>query len=354
MSKPILSAFLSVAGPKLTDTEKKLLEKHNPVGITLFNRNLLNKSQAQDLICQIHNAVDNNDIFIALDQEGGRVNRLKAAGFEDYASQNVLGRINSPEIVANHCRLIAADMHSIGANLNFAPILDLEHPETNPVLQTRCFGSDKVQTAKLGKIMVNEYIANGICPCIKHLPGHGRAMADPHLSLPIINATIAALADDFFPFQHLNHAPAGMTAHILIPEIDNKNPITFSSYGIQHIIRGMIGFDGFLISDSIDMKALRGTILEKAQASWEAGCDAICYCGGKEDELFFLCQEGKNLSDKALERYDNLKKVLQNKKNSIKLDNERKKYYSEINQFAEEKINYDATEVLHQMQKGEK
>ncbi len=354
MTRPVLAALLSVKGPNLSDEEKKLFARANPIGITLFNRNLVDPLQTAELIKEVKETIGRDDVIIAADQEGGRVNRLKAIGFGNYASAQTLGTINTPEIIKLHSRLIANDMRLIGANMNFAPVLDVEYPQTTAALKSRCYGNNEQQIATLGKYACQQYIQDGICPCIKHMPGHGRAVSDPHLGLPIINSSIKQMAKDFYPFQQLQNCPAGMTAHILLPQIDNLNPITLSAKGIREVIRGQIGFKGFLISDAIEMGALKGTILERARTAWQAGCDAVCYCSGRIDEMTALCREAKFLDGAALERFERIKQVIGKNKSVINLDNERKTYYSVVKQFAEEKINYDATEVLHQMEKGER
>lgn len=353
MEKPILAAILSISGTALTDSEKKLLSECNPLGITLFNRNLQTAVQTKNLISEIKETIGRDDIIIAADQEGGRVNRLKAAGFPDYTYQKILGDIDDIAFTTRHCRLMAQDMLSVGINFNYAPSLDIEYPQTTPALQGRCFGTDKDLVTKHGKIVVETYMEHGICPCIKHMPGHGRAENDPHLGLPVITAPLADLTNDFAPFMALNNCPAGMTAHILLPEIDNKLPITLSKQGIDKIVRGYIGFDGLLITDSIGMRALQGSIVDKAIACWDAGCDVICYCDGRIDEMTLLCQNSRYLTEKAQERFNNVKNVLQNKKKSRKLTTERMKYDAVIRHYSDYTINYDATEVLHQMQKGE-
>jgi len=354
MTRPVLAALLSVNGPKLSDDEKRLFAQANPIGITLFNRNLVDPHQTAELIKEIKEAIGREDVIIAADQEGGRVNRLKAIGFSEYASAKVLGKTGSPEIVKLHCRLIANDMRSIGANMNFAPVLDVEYPQTTAALKSRCYGGDERQIALLGKYACQEYINQGICPCIKHMPGHGRAASDPHLGLPVINGSPDELAKDFYPFQKLQNCPAGMTAHILLPQTDTQNPLTLSAKGIREIIRGRLGFKGFLISDAVEMGALKGTIPERAGAAWQAGCDAVCYCSGKIDEMYGLLAAGKFLDDASLERFEKIHRIVCKNKSVINLDNERKTYYSVVKQFAEEKINYDATEVLHQMEEGER
>lgn len=354
MEKPIGAAFLSVSGTKLTDTEKRILEQFNPLGIVLFNRNLNSKPQTAELIKEIKEVIGRPDVLVAVDEEGGRVNRLKAIGFPDYAWAKTLGDINLETISESHCRLIAEDLSSLGINFNFAPCLDIEYPDTAAVLKGRCLSSDKHIVAKQGKIMWQTYIKQGICPCIKHLPGHGRAQSDPHLGLPIINSTLPELEDDFYPFIHNNLCPSAMTAHILIPEIDSKNPITFSKKGIKELIRKRIGFEGLLISDAIDMNALHGSMLERADNSLAAGCDVFCYCGGQSEQLEILGSNALFLTDNAMLRFEKVKNALQIKKKSIQSGQKRKEYFDTIKNFVDEEVNYDATETLHQMQKGEK
>ncbi len=354
MEKPILAALLSVKGTHLSDEEKRLFEHYNPLGVTLFTRNFENKEQAKQLVNEIKSTVARPNFLIAIDQEGGRVSRLESAGFSaGYASQQTLGTIGSDEIIQTHAALIAEDMHELGANLNFAPVLDIEHPKTTLALKNRCFGSNEKEIAKFGLIMCQTYIDNGICPCIKHMPGHGHAESDPHLGLPVITAPLSELKKDFYPFQILHNIPAGMTAHILLPEIDNEFPITLSQKGIKDIIRGRLNFDGLLISDAIDMKALRGSAAQKASMAWNAGCDVICYCFGKIEEMQDICRQGRFLDDRGLERLYKVEKVFFNNKKAIRLDNQRNKYYSLVNQFSDINVKYDATEILHQMQKGE-
>lgn len=349
----ILAALLSVSSTTLSDEEKFLFEKYNPLGVTLFKRNLSSTEQTKSLISSIKETIGRDDVIIALDQEGGRVNRLNNIGFPSYTSQNILGQINSEEITSIHAKIIARDMKSVGANFNMAPVLDIDYPETTQALKNRTFGNDNEKISYLGKILCNTYVNEGICPCIKHLPGHGRAACDPHLGLPVINCSLKDLEQDLYPFKKLSDMSSAMTAHILIPEIDSQNPITLSPIGIDTIIRKTIGFDGLLLSDAIEMGALKGTIIERAKQSWFAGCDIIIYCGGKIEELYKLCLNGKIMADKSLERFEKVKKIINLKKNTIILDKEEKKYYSCTNQFVDEDINYDATEVLHKMQKGD-
>ena len=353
MEKPILAAMLSCSSVKLSDAEKRLFEKYNPLGVTLFGRNLVSPAQIQALTKEIKETVGRDDVLIAVDQEGGRVRRLQGDGFYDIVSMEQLGNIAAKQGIGKaiaaaieHSILTCQDLHKAGFNFNYAPVLDIAYPETTPALRNRCFGSDEKLIVLLGGVMAEEYAANGICPCIKHLPGHGRAQADPHLHLPVITASLKELEKDFYPFRQLNQTPAGMTAHVVIEAVDDL-PATQSSKVIREIIRGVIEFDGLLISDAIEMKALSGTAAEKAAGALKAGCDAVCYCSGNAAEMEEVCRSCTNLADKSLIRFAKIKNIIQTKLNTEVLA----EAYYEITGPAETyDSQYDATEVLHRMQ----
>jgi len=353
MERPILAAMLSLPSPRLGDDEKRLLAKYNPLGISLFGRNIENLPQVKALVKEIKETIGRDDILIAVDQEGGRVCRLQGDGFYPLASMQQLGKIaaeKSMELATatatQHVALTCCDLKKSGINFNYAPVLDKAYPDTTPALRSRCLGEDEKLIAKLGRAMLQEYAVNHICPCIKHLPGHGRAVVDPHLHLPVIHASLKELEKDFYPFQQLSDAPAGMTAHVVIEAVDNL-PATQSPKVINEIIRGAIGFDGLLISDAIDMKALTGTSAEKAAASLAAGCDAVCYCSGNINEMESVCRACTNLADKSLIRFAKVKNIIQSEVNINALADE---YYRTVGTIETYDSQYDATEVLHQMQ----
>lgn len=363
MERPILAALLSCQGTTLSDDEQRLFAQANPLGITLFGRNISNPTQLKNLIDQIKNCINREDVLIAVDQEGGRVQRLHQPDYPDFAAQITLGRISASrglktalKAAATQAQLISHDLHSAGINLNFAPCLDLAYPETSPVLYSRTFGSDPILVADLGRKMAQTYIRRGICPCIKHFTGMGRATADPHLHLPVIDAALEELEKDFYPFQKLYQAPAGMTAHVMLPEIDPQNPVTQSKAAINRIIRGLIGFEGLLISDAIDMHSLRGTLGERAAASLEAGCDAVCYCLGNYNEMLEVVEKSSNLRDKSLIRFEKIKKILHNKYTALDYSVKLREYRRLIGSVAAYSEEYDATETLQRMQnqQGEK
>lgn len=352
MEKPMIAAMLSVSGLELTENEKRLLEKSNPIGITLFKRNVKNKKQVKTLIRSVKEVIGRNDVLIAVDQEGGRVCRFAPPKWPPYVSQYSLGSLKSKEaeeITYLHGALIAADLRELGVNWNYAPVLDVAYPDTTPALASRIFSSDEKKVAKYGQILLDTYQAFGICPCVKHLPGHGRAVVDPHLHLPILHQSLKELDKDFYPFHAVGQdAPAGMTAHIVISKVDDK-PVTQSKKAIQTIIRDKIGFKGFLISDAIDMKALGGSLTERVKTSLEAGCDAICYCFGIEDELQEVIRAVRPLTDQAMERFDRIRQIIHQKQ--VKFDYQMA--YGRYEELAKKTkslmTDYDAVEILHKM-----
>ena len=352
--KPILAAMLSVSGFTLTGAEKKLLERANPLGVTLFKRNVRDKKQVKALVKSIKEVIGRDDVLIAVDQEGGRVCRFAEPKWPSYLSQYSLGSLKGKEgqeLTRLHGALISSDLRELGVNWNYAPVLDVAHPDTTPALKSRIFSSNEKEVARKGKILLDVYQERGICPCVKHLPGHGRAVVDPHLNLPILPQSLKTLEKDFYPFHVVGRdAPAGMTAHIVISAVDNK-PVTQSKKAIQEIIRDRIGFQGFLISDAIDMKALKGTLSSRVRNSLNAGCDAICYCFGIEDELEEVIRAARPLTDAAMERFMRIQNIVMKK--APKLD--KKEAYSRYVELAHKtkslQTDYDAVEILHQMKR---
>ena len=354
--KPIIAAMLSCESVKLSDREKRLFSQYNPMGITVFKRNVEDAEQLSSLILEVKEVIGRDDVLIAIDQEGGRVRRLgEDMGFRSYSSQSAIGSLdgeNADLAAKYHAQLIGDDLIGLGVNWNFAPVLDVSFEGTTEALKDRCFGDDKEVVARLGKIMVDEYVKMGICPCIKHMPGHGRAVVDPHLHLPILDNSLKELEKDFYPFHVSKNAPAGMTAHIVIPEVDDKLPITQSKKAIDKVIRGMMGFDGFLISDAIDMKALSGTIGEKTKTSLDAGCDGVCYCFGIYEEMLDLCNNCSVLEGESLKRFERISKIIANPQRLENVNSISNNYNKLMKNIGKYESNYDATEILHRMKEN--
>ncbi len=355
MFSRILPAVLSCSGLRLTDDEKKFFAAVNPLGINLFGRNIKSKAQLQTLISELRQTIGREDLLIAIDQEGGRVRRLTEPEFRPYASAMQIGSLpfaDAERAAGLHATLIAADLRELGINVNYAPVLDLLHAETDEVLKSRCFGTDKVLTTALGKAETDAYIKGSIIPCLKHLPGHGRAAVDPHLHLPRIGVSLDALAEDFYPFRMLNDCPLGMTAHIIISAIDDALPVSQSPTAIRELIRGIIGFDGLLISDAIDMRALSGTTGHKAEACLRAGCDAVCYAAGDLVEMRDIAAHCPPMSDKSLERFAKAKKIIHNKPQRINLETLAAEYQKLTGGIPAYRETYDATEVLNALRQN--
>lgn len=356
MDRPVMAAIVSIESTELSDFEKYYLEKYNPLGITFFAKNIKDKIQLKALTDSVKECVGRDDIILAVDQEGGRVRRLTEPEFHGVEAQISLGKIRdrfgedtAREIISAHAALIAADMDATGLNMNYAPVLDTAYENTTPVLFSRCFGNDEKQTAAYGKIMIDTYIKYGVSPCMKHMPGHGRAAVDPHLSLPVLNYSLNELEKDFYPFEQNHTCPAGMTAHIVIPEIDDKHPATQSARVIDRIIRGKMNFDGLLISDSLTMQALKGSVAERVKATLEAGCDVVCYCMGTEAGLTEVAENCTFLTDKSLLRFEKIKNIYHNRTKVKDVSRIAGRYREIVGTIEKYNDNYDATEVLRKM-----
>jgi len=346
--KKILPAFLSCQSTRLSDEEKRLFERYNPLGVCLFSKccaNIENAEQVSRLVGEIKETLGRDEVLIAVDQEGGRVRRLTEPEFTPVASQQ---DIADNETARLHACLISRDLNKCGINVNFAPVLDTPYPQTSAALQSRCFKKD---IAGLAKAMADEYIKNGICPCVKHLPGHGRGTADPHLELPVINEDLTALQNDFAPFQALKDAPMGMVAHIVLKAVDADFAASVSATVIQKIIRGIIGFNGLLVSDAIMMQALHGSIAERARAVIAAGCDVVCLGNADFAANVALCESNIELSDEARQRLEPIWKIIQNKGDFSQYENIKNKYCTTLKNIISYNYEYDATEVLNRLRK---
>lgn len=353
--KPIKSILVSVSGHQLTDTEKYLLNRYNPLGVTLFLRNIDTPKQIKNLINEIKTSIERDDVLIAIDQEGGRVARLQKPYFREYLAQKSIGLLDNSvalEMARLQALLISDELNDMGINLNYAPCVDVLNQKTGLVLKSRCFSDDEKKVADLGSVMLDSYHQKGIISCIKHAPGHGLASVDPHLSLPVIDEDLSVLQKDFYPFKMLSKkTTAMMTAHILLTAIDKDFPVTQSKKAIDELIRSEIGFDGFLISDAVDMHALKGSLSEKVCASLSAGCDAVCYCMGKTNELEEVLSVASFLTDKSLERFSQMKQILGEKKAFIPVGEDLLEKYSHLSKLATPITDdYDAVEVLNKLQ----
>lgn len=273
MTKPVI---IGLAGPVLLRAERHLLREHRPKGVILFGRNVQNKAQLSELTASLKDVLP-PDSVIMVDQEGGRVARLRAPDWPDLPPAATL-RTRSEALA--HGKALAAMVRNSGFNVIAAPVLDIFFPGASSVIGDRALSADPETVARLGAAIAEGIIAEGITPVMKHLPGHGRAQVDSHFSLPCVRASEAELAADFYPFIANNALPWAMTAHIVYSALDPDYPATLSPKVISRIIRGRIGFKGILVSDDLAMEALTGSPAARAVAALQAGCDLALYCPG--------------------------------------------------------------------------
>lgn len=283
-----LTAFITaLSGPELLPAERDVLRTAQPCGIILFARNITDPAQLRRLTDDIREAVPSEHLMILVDQEGGRVQRLApphwrvlpaGAQYAACYAHDAERAIRMTELAA---RLMARDLRDAGFNTDCAPVLDLPVAGSHAVIGDRAFGRTAGQVVALAGAVARGLAAGGILPVIKHIPGHGRANADSHLDLPVVDTPRAELTvTDFAPFAALAHVPAAMTAHVVFSRIDPARPASVSPSVTADVIRGAIGFDGLLMSDDLGMRALTGTVAEKALAVLAAGSDVALLCSG--------------------------------------------------------------------------
>jgi beta-N-acetylhexosaminidase len=253
-------------------------------------------------------AIGRPDAPVLIDQEGGRVARLKPPQWRSYPSAAALGALGgarAKEAVHLAARLIADDLAALGITVDCLPVLDVPQPDANPVIGDRAYAGDATEVARLGRSACEGLLAGGVLPVIKHIPGHGRATVDTHDALPRVDVTRATLeAGDFLPFRALADMPWAMTAHIVYGAIDPGAPATLSPLVIAGVIRGSMGFDGVLVSDDLSMKALGGPIGQRAAKAVAAGCDLALHCNGVRAEMEQVAAAVGLLSSAARRRLD--------------------------------------------------
>lgn len=273
------ATVLDAEGLRLTPEERRFFAAANPFGFILFARNIDNADQVRALCGDLRDAVG-RDAPITIDQEGGRVQRLRPPlGRKWLAPLDHVARAGAQAAEAMYLRyrLIATELRALGIDSNCAPLVDVANEKTHIFLRDRCYGTDPDRVAALGRAVAEGLLEGGVLPVLKHIPGHGRAQADSHLDLPVVRESSAALtACDFAPFKALNDLPMGMTAHLVYAAIDDR-PATVSPV-MMRVIRDEIGFGGLIMTDDISMKALQGSLSDIARASLDAGCDVVLLC----------------------------------------------------------------------------
>ena len=300
-----------LSGQSLTPGEAAFLRRMRPCGIILFARNCASHDQIRSLVAAAVEAIGLTGILVLIDQEGGRVQRLRpplASALPpatNYATLYATDPARACRAAFDAARLVAEELRALSINTNCAPVLDLPIAGSHDIIGDRAYGSNTAQVVALAAAVARGLIAGGVVPVIKHIPGHGRATADSHLDLPIVTASHAELsATDFAPFRHLADMPTAMTAHVVYSSIDASNPATTSPSLIAGIIRREIGFDGLLMSDDLSMKALSGSIQARAEAAIAAGCDVALHCNGDLPEMEAAAAGVPMLAGKAKARFD--------------------------------------------------
>jgi len=288
-----------------------LRERAEVEAINVFARNLKDHAQIRALISDVRSAVGADDLLVLIDQEGGRVQRLRpplGRALPPAAAYGALyARDHAAAVMAafEATRLLAADLSELGINTDCAPVLDLPVPGAHDIIGDRAYGRTVAQVVALARAVGDGFMAGGIVPVIKHIPGHGRATADSHLSLPVVTESRTELsATDFAPFKALNHMPTAMTAHVVFRDIDANAPASTSAVVTREIIRGEIGFNGLLMSDDLTMRALSGPMRARAESVIAAGSDLALHCSGDLPEMLEAAAGSGVLAGLAQQRFD--------------------------------------------------
>ena len=308
-SDPPKAAILGCAGPVLDDAERLFFARVNPLGFILFGRNVETPAQVAALVTSLRDCVGRPDAPVLIDQEGGRVRRLRpphwhaipaAATYGSLATRNVDEAAEASFLAG---RLIAADLAPLGVSVDCAPVCDVAEEGTHDAIGDRAFAREPELVARLARACALGLCDGSVAPVMKHMPGQGRARVDSHEHLPVVDASIAALERvDFRPFAANADMPWGMTGHVVYTAIDAQRPATCSPLVIERAIRGAIGFAGPLLTDDLSMNALAGTIGERAAAAIAAGCDVALHCNGRMDEMVAVAGAVPVLGERALER----------------------------------------------------
>jgi beta-N-acetylhexosaminidase len=303
-------AFITgVSGPELNPAEREFIRARRPWGFILFKRNIETPAQVAHLIRELRKEVERPDAPVLIDQEGGRVQRLAPPHWAAYPAGAVFGRLYDMEPASGlaaarlSARLIAADLYELGVSVDCLPLADVPVAGADGVIGERAYGKEPTKVAKIARAVTEGLEEGGVLPVLKHIPGHGRATADTHFKLPMVDTPKEELErTDFAAFQALADLPMAMTAHVVFSALDPAQPATTSATIIHQVIRGVIGFQGLLMSDDVSMNALAGSIGERSRAILAAGCDMVLHCNGKLDEMHEVARETPELSGTSLER----------------------------------------------------
>jgi beta-N-acetylhexosaminidase len=304
------AVIFGCAGATLSDGERDFFRAADPVGFILFQRNCETPEQVRTLVDALRAAVGRADALVLIDQEGGRVQRLKPPHWPAYPPAARLASLgeSAGEAVWMGARLIADDLAQLGITVDCLPVLDIPVSGADAVIGDRAYGTDPARVASLGHAACTGLLAGGVLPVVKHIPGHGRATVDSHHALPRVEASCQMLeSSDFVPFRALADMPLAMTAHIVYTAIDDQRPATLSRRVIDEVIRSGIGFDGLLMTDDLSMRALGGSFAARTRAALEAGCDIVLHCNGEMSEMEEIAGATPPVGAAARDRLDRAK-----------------------------------------------
>lgn len=303
-------AIFGTSGHSLTAEERAFFREADPAGYILFGRNCDTPDQVRALTDELRDLHGRDRLFICIDQEGGRVARLRPPHWSGFPAGEVFDRLydiapaTAIEAARANAEALGIELSNAGITVDCHPPLDVRQPGAHDVIGDRALGSEPIRVAALGRAILDGLGRAGVAGCVKHMPGHGRTTTDTHKEMPTVTASKAELEVDLAPFMSLADAPIGMTGHLLFTAWDPANPATLSPYVIDTIIRQKIGFGGLLLTDDIDMEALAGSIPERAEQAVAAGCDLVLNCWAKMDDMRGIAERLPVMSDQAAARLE--------------------------------------------------
>lgn len=303
-------AFITgVSGTELTAAEREFIRSQRPWGFILFKRNVATPAQVAALVAELRVVAGAPDAPVLIDQEGGRVQRLGPPHWPVYPPGAIFSTLYDADSALGltaarlSARLIAADLADLGITVDCLPLADVPVPGADGVIGNRAYGTSPSKVAAIARAVTEGLEQGGVLPVLKHIPGHGRATADTHFKLPTVDTPRDELdRTDFAAFKPLADLPMAMTAHVVFSAVDPAQPATTSATMIAQVIRGVIGFQGLLMSDDVSMNALSGNLAERTRAIFAAGCDIALHCNGNIEEMREVAGQTPELSDRALER----------------------------------------------------
>ena len=320
--KPVVFGMSAL---RLTADEKAFFKDADPAGYIIFGRNVESKTQLRALTDELRTLHGRDDIAILIDQEGGRVARMREPVWPRFPSGEVFDKLyniapaTAIEAARINAQAIGESLRQVGITVNCLPLLDVRQPDTADAIGDRALGSDPMQVAALGRAVIDGQTKGGVVSIVKHIPGHGRAVVDSHMELPTVSASAKQLQTDIAPFHALSDAPMAMTAHIVYTAWDKERCASLSPTVIQDIIRRDIGFDGLLFSDDLDMKALKGEVPERARDVVAAGCDIALNCWARMDEMTGIADMLDDISELSRSRLDKAMATLGQAKCEVEL-----------------------------------